>query len=403
MTPRPLWRVRLREELRRLRRSPQPLLVALVYPLCAWLVLALTFRDSVLHDIPVVVADRDHSSLSRLFTRSVDATQTLRVVEVTSTEEDALTALSSGEATLALIIPKGLEGAIKQGRSGTVVSLSNGANLLWSKIAYRTVMMTGFTLSTGIQIRRLEAKGLPADQALGRALPITTSIGAPGNPWYDYALYLVPGMVFALLQMSACGSTLWIFRRRREDRRGLHIPPPGEKVSSVVAALLPLLAMNLLAILVIFTIIFPLAGLPLYSCGLELFALTLLFTVASMGLGALLSTALPNLVTAAQAALVLNAPAFVFAGYTYPRWAMPEAIQVFANVLPLTHMLDGYFPLFIHDTATSTGLLPLLAFAVVTWGGTFLLVSPLGDRLRLRIRAYRQSRASRSTSAVPTP
>jgi ABC-2 type transport system permease protein len=297
---------------------------------------------------------------------------------------EAEAALRRGDAALIVCVPAGAEEAVKRGKSTTVQTLANGAQLLLSKVAYRAVATTVFTVSAGVQVKRFEASGLLPRDAMARALPVHTEIRAPGNFWYDYALYLAPGMMFSILQMSACFSTLWLFRQHREHAATIVAPRRGERTAFLVGRLLPLFAANAAAVVALFLVAFPLAGLPPSPVWPQLLWRALAFTIVCMGMGALLSALFTNQVTAAQIGLLINAPAFVFSGYTFPRWAMPDAVRMVAEGIPLTHLLDGFVPMLVFGTASSAGLWPLALFALFFWGGALALVSRRGQRARAR-------------------
>ncbi|MBE0643443.1 MAG: ABC transporter permease [Bacteroidetes bacterium] len=369
-------------ELDQLKNAPMPIITAIILPVLAWTVIALTLQQPVIADIPVTILDLDGSTLSRTIIRQLDATQALQVREITAGEATARASMRNEESSLLIIFPKNMERDIKRGGSTQCLIHANGAQLLYSKIAYRAAVTTVYGVSAAIQMRRFEANGLAPDAALARAMPVSTEIHAPGNSWYDYGFYLVPGMMLAILQMSVSFSALWFFRGHSDRDAKLILPPPGMRLGYFAARGLPLLMANVIAVLLLFLVFFPLAGIGFTGGTPELFLHTLLFVIACLGMGAFLSALFGHLVTAAQIGLIINAPAFVFSGYTFPRWAMPDGIRVFAEFIPLTHLLDGFFPLMIFQRSSAEGVFPLLLFCALFWGGSLLLVSSPGERLR---------------------
>jgi ABC-2 type transport system permease protein len=339
-------------------------------------------QDPIISDIPVIVVDGDASSLSRTLIRNLDATQALHVTEVTTERSHAEKLLRDGDVVLLLSLEAGLSREISLGGSAHCSVLADGSQLLYAKVAYRSAATTIQAFSTAIQVRRLEALGLSPASALARATPVFTDIHTMENSWFDYAYYLVPGMMMAILQMSASFSALWFFREHRDRDARLLLPRRGEFAAFYLGHGLPLLLANLLALIVLFLLIFPLAGIPFAANSFPLFLRSTLFVLVSIGMGAALSALFGNLVTASQIGLLINAPAFVFSGYTFPRWAMPDGIRVVAELMPLTHLLDGLFPLLIFHEQTWTGLWQLVAFGVLFWGAALLLTSAPGKRLR---------------------
>jgi ABC-2 type transport system permease protein len=75
------------------------------------------------------------------------------------------------------------------------------------------------------------------------------------------------------------------------------------------------------------------------SLGL-LYALALVFIVASLGVGLLISTVARSQVQAMQLSFFFMLPNILLSGYIFPRAAMPEPAQWVGALLPLTWFLD---------------------------------------------------------------
>ena len=64
-------------------------------------------------------------------------------------------------------------------------------------------------------------------------------------------------------------------------------------------------------------------------------------------LGLAISIVLKNQQTATEAAMFINTPAFIFSGFTFPLWSMPYAHNLFAQIIPFTHLLNAYMKFFL--------------------------------------------------------
>lgn len=379
---------------RRMWKAPLPFIIAFVLPVLAWTSLALTYQHSTIEDIPIAVVDLDNSPMSRMATRYLDGTGTLKLIDTYSNPAQAEEKFQRQETYYIVTFPKDFQKNIKLGGSTQVTIQFNGGKLIYAKIGYKAIAQCLSTISAGINIKRLEAKGLAPDDAKAKAVPVTTQLNVIGNPYFDYGIYLIPGMLFALLQMSASTCSLWVFRARREGNDSVPLAPTalndlrsrttngvGRIIPNfetllpyMLGQLFPLMLANALALAVMFLVIFPLVNFPITGTYFELFIFSCFFALVAMGIGAFLSINMRNLVTASQMLLIINAPAFVFGGYTFPTWAMPDWVQFLSQLMPLTHFLDGFFPLFIYGTPTGRGIIPLLITGGVFWGGTILSV-----------------------------
>jgi ABC-2 type transport system permease protein len=68
-----------------------------------------------------------------------------------------------------------------------------------------------------------------------------------------------------------------------------------------------------------------------------------LFIAASLAPGMLLGLLIHSPVFALTVAIVINMPAFIFGGFTFPAWAMPSPIAAIAQWLPFTHFSSMFF------------------------------------------------------------
>jgi ABC-2 type transport system permease protein len=71
-----------------------------------------------------------------------------------------------------------------------------------------------------------------------------------------------------------------------------------------------------------------------------------LLALACISIGMLISVIVSDTMLATDIALFYTAPAFVFSGYTFPRWAMPWYDQYYAWVMPYSTFLDGFVKLY---------------------------------------------------------
>jgi len=369
-------------EIRRLRAKPHPAIIAFVMPILAWAVLAIAFIRGDVQEVPVVVVDNDATEISRAISNKLDASESAEVILITSDKMLADSLLKVGKSFATIEFERDFSKKIKQGNGGNANIVVNGFNMIYSKVLYKAIAQVLLDESKNIQIKRLVDKGFSRKEASIRALQISTEIFAPGNPYFNYAIYLLPGMLLSILQMSCSFASIWIFREEKETAPSRITPLSGYRFPWLLARITPIFLLSTLAAAILFAVYFPLLGIPLGKGFIGIFLLTLLYIIASIGMGAFLSLILSNLVTAAQALLVINAPSFVFSGYTFPRWGMPEAIAKFAELIPLTHYLEAFFPLFLYGYPPQRGYGKLIILSLILWGIITLLMGPIGIKLR---------------------
>src|SRR5206468_2749716 len=80
-------------------------------------------------------------------------------------------------------------------------------------------------------------------------------------------------------------------------------------------------------------------GIPLHGSLALLYALSLAFIVANLGLGLFVSTIAQTQAQAMQLSFFFMLPNILLSGYMFPREAMPLPAQWLGLLLPLTHYL----------------------------------------------------------------
>ncbi len=76
--------------------------------------------------------------------------------------------------------------------------------------------------------------------------------------------------------------------------------------------------------------------------GWNFFLIYSLLALACIGLGVMVSAIVKDTMLATDIGLFYTSPAFVFSGYTFPKWGMPWYDQFYAQLLPYSWFLDGF-------------------------------------------------------------
>jgi ABC-2 type transport system permease protein len=101
--------------------------------------------------------------------------------------------------------------------------------------------------------------------------------------------------------------------------------------------------------LLVVGIIFPLFEIGVPPATGKFFLLFTLFVLSSLSVGFFISALFKDLMLAGDVALFYTSPAFVFSGFTFPRWAMPWYDQYYAMIMPYTPFLDSFFKVYYMD------------------------------------------------------
>jgi ABC-2 type transport system permease protein len=106
----------------------------------------------------------------------------------------------------------------------------------------------------------------------------------------------------------------------------------------------------------------PMAGSPIYA-----FLVVVLTALGAVSLGIFLSTFARTELQIIQFIPIVLVPQFLLSGVLFPISGLPEVIQPFAAIMPLTYAVDGLRQVFIAgaDLGTAALRIDLLVLAVV--------------------------------------
>lgn len=280
--------------------------------------------------LPTVVLDESRTSESRALIQVLQNTDNFKVVSSVDSRAMAQRWIERGAARVALVIPPDYQRQLRRGETGRAQLLIDAADPQSSGAAI-----------AGAQLAA-QARGA---QLLASRYKLVPPVEIRVRPWYNpaqrSAVFIVPGIVGILLTitMTLITSTAVVRERERGTLEQLIVTPIG-KTSLMLGKLIPFVMVGYVqmsVVLALGTLIFdvPIRGsLPL------LYSLALVFIVASLGVGLLVSTIARNQMQAMQLSFFFMLPNILLSGYIFPRAAMPELAQWIGAVLPLTWFLE---------------------------------------------------------------
>jgi len=357
-----------RREWQRLVETKGALLIMFGIPLALFPLLAGIYLHGVVREMPVAVFDADQSELSRLVIRYLDASSAFHVVGSASSVDEIQTLFRRGEIKAAVAIPESMERDVKRGENTQIVVYNDATNLILANMTLKEASTVVKTVSAGIAIKQLRSRGMSEDQARRAVMPIRVQAQSLYNPTYNYADYLVTGIVPALFQLTVMVLSVLLICGEEADGTfpQLASVARGNAVPIILGKALPYLACNLATSMGILWMLYPLFGISVSGSPAVLFLLFLLFVAASFFIGLMISSLVRDRMLATEVALFINIPAFIISGYIYPFRAMPWPYVAFANVLPYTHFLKGFVAVGRMGLPLSGASGPVLALLILT-------------------------------------
>ncbi len=332
----------LARELRQIAARPALAFMLVPMPLMIFLALAAVFAQGLPRDLPVAVVDLDGSGLSRQLTRMVDAAADVDVTEQLPTLTEARQALVARRIYAILMIPNDMERDLQLGQRPEIVVFSNSQFLTAGGIAARSIGTSVATFSAGVSLRTLEARGIGPDRARDLVTPIPVQQSPLFNPSLDYIQFLLSSIMPTVMQIFICASAVLAFSREHHSPGGMArlLRLSGSPGRAILGKLLPYTVLATLVLLLGDLLLFGPLGASFRGNVGVFFLNGLVFILACQALGALIALIARDVTGALGMMGLIVAPAFGFAGVSFPRFGMSWFSQGWGAIIPLTPYLE---------------------------------------------------------------
>ena len=312
------------------------------------------YLNQVLRDVPVAVDDQDHTALSRKLVEMVDAHQSVRVAARAASANEAQDMLRRGEVTGVLVVPRGFEQDVLSGRPAHVTAEVDASYLLAYSAVTGGILESAGTLSAGVEIVRLEARGLTREAAMRARRPVGLDLRPLFNVSSGYATYVVPAVLVLILQQTlliGIGMTGGARRERMRAGRGLAIDAQGHPALQVIGRAVPFLLLYAANATYYFGFVPHYYGYAQPGTGSAIALLTVPFLLATTMLGLALRPLFRRRETAMQVLLFTSLPLVFVAGFAWPVEAMPAWLRSAAQAVPTTSAIPAYLRLMRMDAS----------------------------------------------------
>lgn len=342
----------VRRELRIMRNRPIYLLGSVVtVAFCA--IFFLTFlKQGLPHDLPIGIVDLDNSSLSRNFSRQLDATQLGKVLKYDSFAE-AREDMQSGKITAVCVIPAGMYANVQASRRPTFTYYLNGLYFVGGALSYKNIL-TMINLADGaVQREVLRAKGVNEDAIMGRIQPVNVDVHQIGNQYTNYGYYLtnifLPGVLaltVVIILIYSLGAEL-----KYGTSRHLLSTAGGSMYNALFGKLVVYTTLFSVIGLILILLMYDWMHFPINGSIWNMFLAIVLLVLASESVAIFIIGLLPIPRLALSIGALYSVLAFSMSGFTLPVETMPPYIQGLAEAFPLRH----YFLFYSREVIFGTG------------------------------------------------
>ena len=309
--------------------------------------------------IDVGLVDRDGGRAAQAIVAGLDGTPNIRALRSYPSEAALDDAIARREVIAGLLLPQRLSAEIAAGRGGEVLAVLDGRR---SNAAQIVGGYLGEIVARAGAELRPAARGPPTPQVAVRHW---------FNPNLDYLWFTMPAMIAvitAVLVLSVAGQSV---AREREfgTYDELMILPlrPHEILLGKVA---PAFLVGLVNCLIYAAAIPLLYGVPLTGSLALLLLAVVVYSMALVGLGLMISTLASNQQQAFLGMFFVTVPLILLSGYASPVDNMPDWLQPLVAVNPTRHMIvicEGVFLKDLPADLVLKHLAPMLFAAAATF------------------------------------
>ncbi|HMK85170.1 MAG TPA: ABC transporter permease [Steroidobacteraceae bacterium] len=347
-----------RKELLAVLKDPRSRMSLLIPPI----VQALIFGYAATYDLNHVAyaaLDRDHTAASRQLLAGLDGSGIFERVADLERASDVQSIINSRRAILVVQIDPLFERHLLAGQGAQVQLIADGRNstTAGTAMSYFSSIVDRFNSRWGAD----HGIAPPAVELLARAWY---------NPNLETRWFMIPGMIGTLTLLQTLMLTAMSVAREREQGTfdQLLVTPfrPYEIMAGKAAPSMVVGTIQACGVLVVAQLWFKI---PFVGSYVTLFTGLLLFLLAAIGIGLLLSSVAATMQQAMLYSMLIMMPFSLLSGLTTPISSMPAAVRYLTIINPLSYAIDITRRVYLEGTGLgllTADLWPLALLAVIT-------------------------------------
>ena len=316
----------LRKEFIQMRRDRVTLAMMLVVPVMQLLLFGFAINNDPRH-LPTALVAPVQDRFTQAMSTALEATGYFDITHAGVTAAQADRLLARGDVSFVILIPPDF---------GRRILRDDRPRLLVEADAADPAASSGAVAALGRVADAFLAR------EMGEAPPHTLEIVAHSryNPEGIMQYNIVPGLLGVILQMTLV--MMAAMALTREIERGTMenlLAMPATPAEIMIGKITPFIGIGAVQGLVVLGAAKLVFGVPFVGSAHLLFACVLLFVLALVLLGYLISTVARTQMQAMQLSIFIFLPSVLLSGFMFPFRGMPEWAQWLGEILPITHLL----------------------------------------------------------------
>ncbi len=323
----------IRKEFIQLWRDALALTLALFVPVAMLFIFGYAINTDVKHISAVVWDQSGDVEAARLLEALVNS-QYFDVKFRARSFAEVTRLVDRGQAKVGIVIPPDFASRLASRQGPSVQVIVDASDPMVATSAINAASALGQARSLQILTETIGVSAVRAPP------PLDVRVRAWYNPDLESAIFIVPGLVGALLmQTTITVMAAAIVRERERGTLEALIVSPIRRWELMLGKILPNLLvaygqMTLALVVAHYVFAVPIRGsVPL------LYLLSLIFMMGTLGIGIFVSTVARTIPQALQLSFLSVLPSIYLSGLLFPIEGMPEPAQWFSAVIPLTYYL----------------------------------------------------------------
>jgi ABC-2 type transport system permease protein len=307
------------KEVRQLRRDRLTFGMIVGIPVIQLMMFGYAINMDVRH-IPAGVADMSSTAASREAVMNMAQTQVINIVAQASDAQQLELMMRQGEISVGIYVPSDYERRRQQPGRAAIQLLVDGTDTVVQG-AVAKMVQSGRTSPYNDQ-------------------PPVTEMRIYYNPERRSPVNTVPGLIGVILTMTMIMFTaVAIVRERERGNLELLITTPVRSSELMLAKVLPYVVIGLIQVTLVLLLGNLVFDVPLRGTLFDVYIVSLLFIVANLALGLVISTLVQTQFQAMQLTFFILLPSILLSGFMFPFDGMPRPAQIIAEALPMTHFM----------------------------------------------------------------
>ena len=318
-----------------------------------------------LNHVTYAALDQDHSAASRQLLAGLDGSGVFERIADLQRASDVPSFIDARRAVLIVQIGQNFERELLSGRGADVQVIADGRNstTAGTAMAYVTSIVAQFNTDWGA------AHGLnpPPIQLVARAWY---------NPNLETRWFMIPGMIGTLTLIQTMMLTaMSVAREREQGTFDQLLVTPYRPYEIMAGKALPSMVVGTIqasGVLLVAQLWF---RIPFAGSYLTLYAGLVLFLLAAIGIGLLISSVVATMQQAMLYSILVVMPFSLLSGLTTPISSMPRALQYLTAINPLRYAIDIARRVYLEGASIELlwpdlwplGLLALFTLSAASW------------------------------------